>query len=206
MRDYEAAVTYVYENNLYINMTNKCSCRCSFCVRNNSDGSLYSNNLWYHGDEPSKEDILENLLSQDLQSYKEIVFCGYGEPSCRWDEMMWICDELKKHGNHYIRINTNGQSDLINGRNTPPELKGRADAVSVSLNASTPEKYHEICDSDYGLDALPAVIKFTADCVGIVPDVTMTVVSTMDDKEIEECRRICEGIGAKFHIREYIEE
>lgn len=201
----EASITYEYGKNLYINMTNQCSCRCYFCLRDNSDGSLYANNLWYDGDEPSKEEILESLLSRDLDSYEEIVFCGYGEPSCRWDEMMWLCDELKKKGDYFIRINTNGQSDLINGRETAGDLKGRADSISISLNASTPEKYHEICDSDYGLDALPAIIKFTSDCIKVIPNVTMTVVSTMGDEEIEKCREICEGIGARFHIREYIE-
>lgn len=200
----EAQITYEYEDSLYINLTNKCPCRCDFCLRQNSDGSLYSDNLWYHGPEPTKEEILMDLQCRDLLSYKEIVFCGYGEPACRWNDMMWLCDRLKEIGPYFIRLNTNGLSDLINKRSTAQEMIGRVDAVSVSLNASTPEKYDAICHSIYGLKALPAIIRFTSVAVLNVPHVRMTVVSTMDKEEITACRSICQSIGADFHIREYI--
>ena len=199
-------ISYEYQDSLYINMTNKCPCRCDFCLRSNSDGSLYADNLWYHGKEPGREEILQNLKERDLHSYKEIVFCGYGEPCCRFDDMLWLCDRLKELGGFTLRLNTNGLSDLINKRSTAPELKGRIDFISVSLNASTPEKYDRLCHSAFGLDALPAIIRFTSDALKYVPHVRMTVVSTMDSKEIEACRRICLDIGADFHIREYIDK
>ena len=120
--------------------------------------------------------------------------------------MMWLCDELKKNGHYYIRINTNGLSDLINKRVTAPELDGRVDEISISINASTPERYDEICHSAYGLDALPAIIKFTSTAVLCVPHVRMTAVSTMGKEELNECRAICESIGADFVVREYIDK
>lgn len=205
MKD-ERTITYEYGENLYVNMTNQCPNRCDFCLRQNSSGSLYASDLWYHGQEPTKEEIWQSLSGRDLNKYKEIVFCGYGEPACRWDDMMWLCDKLRAHGPHFIRIDTNGLADLITGRRASLELDGRVDAVSVSLNASTPEQYDAICHSKFGLEALPAILRFTAGAVLNVPHVRMTVVSTLPQKEIEACRRLCEETGADFFVREYIKE
>lgn len=196
-------ITYEHGKNLYINMTNMCPCHCDFCLRDDG-GSIYSSNLWYDGTEPSREEILADIKGRDLHKYEQLVFCGFGEPSCRWADMMWLCDEIKALGNFGIRINTNGLSDLINKRDTAADLDGRVDSISVSLNASTPEKYDAICHSKYGLDALPAIIRFTAGAVLTVPHVYMTVISTMGDEEIEACRDICNKIGAVLRVREYI--
>lgn len=201
-----ASISYEYGGSLYVNMTNKCPNRCDFCVRNNSSGSIYAEDLWYKGAEPTKEEILAELKSRDLLKYREIVFCGYGEPACRWDDMMWLCDRIKEMGSFLIRINTNGLADLITGKDAASELDGRADAVSVSLNASTAEKYDAVCHSRFGLDAFPAVLRFTGMAVINVPYVRMTVVSTMPAAEIEDCRRIAARLGADFHVREYIEK
>lgn len=91
-------ITYEYGDNLYINVTNQCPNACDFCLRNNSTGSLYADNLWYEGAEPTKEEILADLKKRDLNSYAEIVFCGYGEPACRWDDMLWLGRALKRNG------------------------------------------------------------------------------------------------------------
>ncbi len=203
---YGAPITYVYGKNLYVNMTNQCVNRCDFCLRNNSSGSLYAENLWYKGGEPTREEIWEDLDARDLNQYDQVVFCGYGEPACRWDDMMWLCDKIKGKGSHLIRINTNGLANLITGRDAAQELDGRADSVSVSLNASTPEKYDALCHSKFGLEALPAILKFTSTAVFNVPHVRMTVVSTMPKEEIEACRELCERLGADFFVREYIEK
>lgn len=200
------SLTYEYGKNLYINMTNQCPNNCDFCLRHNSSGSLYAKNLWYKGGEPAKEDIWADLEKRDLNSYDEIVFCGYGEPACRWDDMMWLCDKLREHGSYLLRLNTNGLADLINGRSTALELDGRMDTVSVSLNAPTAEKYDALCHSKFGLKAFPAILKFTGAAVLNVPHVYMTVVSTMPTEEIEACRSVCESIGAEFRVREYIDK
>lgn len=203
---YGASITYVYEDKLYVNMTNQCPNHCDFCLRNNSSGSLYAENLWYQGGEPTKEEIWAELSKEDLNRYQEVVFCGYGEPACRWDDMMWLCDQLKGCGSHFVRINTNGLADLITGRRTGLELDGRVDAVSVSLNASTPEGYDAVCHSRFGLKALPAILRFTADAAMNVPFVRMTVVSTMPKEEIDACRKLSEKVGADFFVRQYISQ
>ena len=95
-------ITYEYGDNLYINVTNQCPNACDFCLRNNSTGSLYADNLWYEGAEPTKEKILADLKKRDLNSYAEIVFCGYGEPACRWDDMLWLAARLKEMGNYTL--------------------------------------------------------------------------------------------------------
>ncbi|WP_369297975.1 TatD family nuclease-associated radical SAM protein [uncultured Neglectibacter sp.] len=198
------SIVYEYETGLYINLTNQCPNRCDFCLRQNSVGSLYADNLWYQGKEPTKEEIWAELERRDLNKYTEIVFCGYGEPACRWDDMMWLCDKLRAHGSHFIRINTNGLADLIVGRRVAEELDGRVDAVSVSLNASTAEKYDRLCHSKFGLEAFPAILRFTSGAVLNVPHVRMTVVGTMPKHEIEACKKVCESVGADFFVREYI--
>ena len=201
---YGASALYEYGGNLYVNMTNQCPNRCQFCLRQNSPGSLYANNLWYQGGEPSKEEFWNQLQRRDLNRYPEIVFCGYGEPACRWDDMMWLCDRIRGQGSHFIRVNTNGLANLITGRNAALELDSRVDAVSISLNASTPEGYDAICHSSFGLEALPAILRFTATAVFNVPHVRMTVVSTMPKAEQDACRQLAESVGADFFVREYI--
>lgn len=203
---YGASAVYEHGVNLYVNMTNQCPNRCQFCLRQNSAGSLYAENLWYRGGEPSKEEFWAQLQRRDLNQYPEIVFCGYGEPACRWDDMMWLCDRIRGQGSHFIRINTNGLANLITGRNAAIELDGRVDAVSVSLNASTPEGYDRVCHSCFGLRALPAILRFTATAVLNVPHVRMTVVSTMPKAEQEACRQLAESVGADFFVREYISQ
>ena len=203
---YGASALYEYGGNLYVNMTNQCPNRCQFCLRQNSSGSLYANNLWYQGGEPSKEEFWDQLQRRDLNRYPEIVFCGYGEPACRWDDMMWLCDRIRGQGSHFIRVNTNGLANLITGRNAALELDSRVDAVSISLNASTPEGYNAICHSSFGLEALPAILRFTATAVFNVPHVRMTVVSTMPKAEQEACRQLAESVGADLHVREYISD
>ncbi len=203
---YGASAVYEYGVNLYINMTNQCPNRCEFCLRQNSTGSLYANNLWYKGGEPTREEFWALLQRQDLNRYMEIVFCGYGEPACRWDDMMWLCDKIRAAGSHFIRINTNGLANLLTGRNAALELDGRADAVSISLNASTPEGYDRLCHSRFGPQALPAILRFTSTAVLNVPHVRMTVVGTMPKAEQEACRQLAESVGADFMVREYIPE
>lgn len=199
-------ITYEYGDNLYINVTNQCPNTCDFCLRNNSTGSLYADNLWYEGAEPTKEEILADLKKRDLNSYAEIVFCGYGEPACRWDDMLWLAARLKEMGNYTLRVNTNGLADCITGRNAAPEMHGLLDIVSISLNAPTAEKYDAVCHSKYGSEAFDAMLHFTAEAVKNVPHVVMTVVSTMPAEDIEACRKLCENAGAKFRVREYISE
>lgn len=196
-------ITYEYGKNLYVNLTNRCPNRCEFCLRTHSAGSIYAEDLWLER-EPSKEEILEDIKKRDLNQYQQLVFCGYGEPTCRLQDLLWLCDQVKKFSSIDIRINTNGLSDLINGKHSAAQLDDRVDIVSISLNAPNAEKYDDVCHSEYGLEAFPAILKFAAEAGLYVPKVYMTVVDTMPQADIDECRRICEGLGAIFRVRKYI--
>lgn len=196
-------ITYEYGKNLYVNLTNRCPNRCDFCVRTHSAGSIYAEDLWLER-EPTKEEILEDIKKRDLGQYQQLVFCGYGEPTCRLQDLLWLCDQVKKYSGIDIRLNTNGLSDLINGGHTAALLDDRVDIVSISLNAPNAEKYEELCHSEFGLEAFPAILRFAAGAGLFVPKVYMTVVDTMPQADIDECRRICEGLGAIFRVRKYI--
>ena len=196
-------ITYEYGKNLYVNLTNRCPNRCEFCLRTHRAGSIYAEDLWLER-EPSKEEILEDIKKRDLNQYQQLVFCGYGEPTCRLQDLLWLCDEVKKFSSIDIRINTNGLSDLINGKHSAAQLDDRVDIVSISLNAPNAEKYEDVCHSEFGLEAFPAILKFAAEAGLYVPKVYMTVVDTMPQADIDECRRICEGLGAIFRVRKYI--
>ena len=199
-------ITYEFEGSLYVNPTNRCNFACNFCLRHNkkSNGSIYNDNLWLIR-EPTKEEMLESILGWDLSKYKQLVFCGFGEPTHRFDDICWVIDQLKAKGENIpVRINTNGTGSLINGRDIAPDCKGRFDQVSVSLNTDTAEKYEALCHPKQP-GAFQAMKDFTKEVLKYVPHVTMTVVDTISPEEIEHCRHICEDeIGATYRVRAYI--
>ena len=146
------------------------------------------------------------LAEQKLAVYDEIVFCGYGEPTERLDCLFAICDFVKRDeglkGRLKTRLNTNGLSDLINQRATAKEFAGRLDAISISLNAPTAEKYHELCRPKYGTAAFAEILRFTEEVKQYVPEVTMSVVGfSISQQDIEDCRDIARKLGVKFRVR-----
>lgn len=197
-------ITYDYFGSLYINMTNRCDCHCVFCIRDQDASAL--GGLWLEK-EPTKEAVLEEILGRDLTHYAEIVFCGYGEPTCRADDMLWICDQLKDSGRADlppIRLNTNGHGSLINHRNITPELKGRLDAVSVSLNGSNQEEYVRLTRPGSGEKGWEAMLDFVREAVKYVPKVMVSIVDyDKSDEEIEACRKLAESLGAIFRVRPF---
>ena len=198
-------ITYIVENNLYVNMTNKCSNRCEFCIRNNGDGAYGSDPLWLER-EPSRGEILTSVLSHDLKAFSELVFCGYGEPTYRLDDAVWVAKAVKReHPETRIRINTNGQSDLILGRNTAPDYEGAFDIVSISLNTPTAEKYQQICHSIYGEAAFNALLTFAGRVKDFVPTVQLSAVKeTLTPEEIALCESISSELGVSLRLRDYI--
>lgn len=195
-------ITYVYKDNLYVNLTNRCPNRCDFCLRTTGDKVGDSGSLWLER-EPTVEEIWTDITKRDLTKYSQIVFCGYGEPTIRLSDVLTLCDKIRAVSSISIRINTNGLSDLIHHKDTAPLFAGKFDCVSVSLNASTPENYDKLCHSVYGLEALPAILRFTKNVAKVVPHVRMTVVDTMTDEELAACRALCETTGAEFCVRHY---
>ena len=198
-------ITYIVEGKLYVNITNKCSNRCEFCIRNNGDGAYGSDSLWLER-EPTRDEILESIFSRDLNEFPELVFCGYGEPTYRLDDAVFVAKAVKaRHPEMKVRINTNGHSDLIQGRDTAPEYEGAFDTVSISLNTPTAEKYQKICHSIYGESSFDALLSFAGRVKNYVPSVQLSAVKeTLTEEEIELCRKISIDLGVTLRLRDYI--
>ena len=198
-------ITYVVDGSLYVNMTNKCSNRCEFCIRNNGDGAYGSDSLWLER-EPTLDEVMNSVLSRDLSSYPELIFCGYGEPTYRLEDAVKVAKAVKeKYPEMKVRINTNGHSDLILGKNTAPMYEGTFDVVSISLNTPSPSRYQEICHSIFGEASHSALISFAKNVKQYVPKVILSVVKeTLTAEEIEQCRAISESAGVTLRIRDYI--
>lgn len=198
-------ITYQVKNGIYVNMTNRCPCACTFCLRQHGPSVYGSDPLWLKR-EPTVEEVCESLDGWDLTRYDEVVFCGYGEPTERLDDLLQVAAHIKSRGDIPIRINTNGLSDLIHGERTAPKLKGLIDTVSVSLNATNKEEYCKVVRPRFGLESYEAMLRFTKDCVAYVPNVVMTVVDVVTSpREQERCREICEELGATLRVRPYEE-
>jgi len=193
-------IVYPIRNSLYLNLTNRCSNRCTFCWKNASfmvkghDLELFR--------EPDARELLEAI--GDPKGYDEVVFCGFGEPLLRLDLVKTVAAELKKKGVK-IRIDTDGQANLVYGRNILPELKGLVDAVSVSLNAENAQKYHRLCRSPFGEKGFEGVLDFLREAKKVIPEVTATAL-TMPGVDLEACRRLAEDeLSVKFRPRAFDE-
>ena len=196
-------ITYAGRNSIYVNITNRCPCACVFCLRHNKDHVFNSNSLWLER-EPTVKEICDSIDTWDLEKYDEIVFCGYGEPTERLDDLLQVASYVKANGKTRIRINTNGLSDLINEEKTTHKLKGLIDSVSISLNATNKEEYFKIVRPKFGIDSYDAMLSFAKDCTEYVEEVIMTVVDVVTSKEEQErSREICESIGATLRVRPY---
>ena len=199
-------VTYAAGKAIYVNMTNRCPCACTFCLRHNKDHVFDSDSLWLER-EPTVKEVCDSLDGWDLTQYREIVFCGYGEPTERLDALLEVARYIRSKSDIKIRINTNGLADLIWNESTAPKLEGLIDAVSISLNATNKEDYLKVVRPKFGIDSYDAMLKFTNDCTRYVPSVVMTVVDVVTTKEEQElCRKICESVGATFRIRPFVED
>ena len=200
--EYIGDVFYEYGGGLYANLTNRCPCRCEFCIRDMVGALGGADSLWLRR-EPTLDEIKELLSEWDLSQFDELVFCGYGEPTERLSDLLEtarlakeLCPGIK------VRINTNGLSDLINKRDTTGDLAGMIDAVSISLNAKGPEEYLALCHPRFGIGSFDAILDYTRRVKEVVPDVTMSIVGgTIPRQDERPCREIAESLGVKFRIR-----
>ena len=198
-------ITYICGNSLYINLTNRCSNECVFCVRDKHDNVNGEDNLWLLR-EPTVEEIIEDIKKRDLSQFDMIVFCGFGEPFERFDDCKAVAKWIKETYGMEIRVNTNGQGSLISGRDITPEMEGLFDVVSISLNTDTAEKYDALCKSRFGEEAYDGLIEFAKNAKKYVKKVIFSVIDTVTTpEEIENCRKIAEECGVSFRVREYIE-
>lgn len=197
--DQSTKIAYKIRNSLYLNITNRCSNHCTFCPKFDNF-TVKGHNLMLSS-EPSFEEVLAAI--GEPENIDEVVFCGYGEPLIRLDLVKQLAAALKQRG-YQIRINTDGQANLVHGRNILPELAGLVDSISVSLNAPDASTYRTLCNTpflDAGFDGMCAFIR---EAVVHISQVTATAV-TVPGVPIDSCRQLAESLGAQFRVREYSE-
>ena len=198
-------ITYPVKSGLYVNLTNRCPCACVFCLRQNAPGIFGSDSLWLDR-EPTVDEIIASIESRNLDDFTELVFCGYGEPTERLDDLLSVARHLKsiRPGMH-VRVNTNGLSDLIHGEPTASKFKGLIDTVSISLNTPDPEEYLKVCRPKFGLESWQAMLDFAKSCRDYVPNVVMTIVDApVTTPEVQEkCKAITDSLGVRLRIRPY---
>lgn len=205
MKNKAMTVLYEVHNGLYVNLTNRCSCACTFCVRQTDDSVGKSDTLWLQH-EPTFEEVMEAFEGFDMSKYEELVFCGFGEPTEAFDLLKRVAAEAKRRWSIPVRVNTNGQGSLINERDIAPEFEGIVDTVSISLNTPNAEEYLKLTRSRYGEAAFPAVLEFAREVKKYVPNVVMSTVETTITKEEEkQCQAICDELGVTYRIRPWID-
>ena len=197
--DQSARIAYRIRNSLYLNITNRCSNNCSFCAK--FEDFTVKGHYLQLDHEPAAAEVLAAVGNPD--GFDEVVFCGYGEPLLRLDLIKEVAAHLKKKGCR-IRINTDGQANLVHGRNILPELAGLIDTISVSLNAADVETYQRLCNTPFGRDGFKAVCSFLQEAPRHIPEVIATAV-TVPGLDIAVIRKLAESLGVQFREREYAE-
>ena len=200
-----ANIVYTFENHVYLNITNACPCRCEFCIRKNGDSVGDADTLWFSGHSPTFEEIKAEIDAFDFSGYNdEIIFCGYGEPTCAFENLIKTAKYLKeKLPNCLLRINTNGLSDLLNHKPTAKEICENTDIVSISLNAPTSEKYEALCHPTFKEKAFPAILEFAKECKNYDVQVKFSLVDVISKEDIAQCRKIADSMGIPLRVREY---
>ncbi len=199
-------IFYEFDGKLYANITNKCPCACVFCIRRNGDGVGSSDSLWLDH-EPDFEEIAEAFDRFDKTGLSELVFCGYGEHMMRAEILLKTAEYVKEKTDMKIRINTNGLISLMNPNFDIAALKYRIDKVSISLNASDPDKYFRLTNSEYGLPSYNSMLNFALRVKEYVPEVSFTVVNCdLGEEEIERCTERAKDCGIPLRIRHYVRD
>ncbi len=194
----KTSFTYQIGKNLYINVTNRCNADCIFCDRKGEAAVSGYNLKMPKNEEPAAEVYIKEI--GDPKLYDEIVFCGFGEPTIRWDVVKQIAKYVKQNGGR-TRLDTDGHGSFINKRDITPELNWLIDIVSISINASDAQKYSELMRVEPKM--FDEMINFAKSAKKFVEKVVMSAV-LLDDVNISKIRKIVEQeIGAEFRGREY---
>ncbi|GFH88804.1 7-carboxy-7-deazaguanine synthase [Lachnospiraceae bacterium] len=198
-----ADILYRYKERVYLNITNKCCCNCTFCLRNHQEQYGEAENLWFDK-EPLMEEIIESIAAYDFGDCKEVVFCGFGEPTMELEKLLVVSRYMRSRYMFRIRLNTNGLSDLIYNRSTAQEICNAVDSISISLNMPDAESYTEVVRPVYGENAFEAMLQFAKDCKKYLNgNVRFSVVDVIGKENIEKCRLLAELLEIPLHIRAY---
>ena len=197
--DQSTKIAYQIRNSLYLNITNRCTNHCIFCAKF-EDFVVKGHELLLER-EPTAEEVMQAI--GDASGFDEVVFCGYGEPLLRLELIKEVAGRLKQQGIK-IRVNSDGQANLVHKRNILPELAGLVDAISVSLNAPNADEYQRLCQSGFGVEAFQAIKDFLRQAPEYIPEVIATAV-TYPGVNIVACEQLAQELGVQFRAREYQE-
>lgn len=195
-------ILYVYKDKVYLNITNKCPCACTFCIRSKKDAIGDASNLWLNHN-PSFEEVKAAIDAFDFNGYNEIIFCGYGEPTNSFDVLVKTAQYIRSKLDIKIRVNTNGLGSLVNGRDISAELCSNVDSVSISLNCSNKEDYLKTVRPKFGIDSFDEMLDFAKKCRALTENVALSVVDVIGEEEVEKCKKIAEGLNIPLRVRKY---
>ena len=205
-------LVYLLDGKIYINLTNRCTNDCIFCLRKDKD-DVVGQTLWLDDENSTADDVIKQfelkrneLLTTHNLPFKEVIFCGYGEPMLKFDVMKQVAKYIKdKYPETKIRVNTNGHANYVYKKNVVPECKGLIDEFSVSLNGTTKEEYDELSQPKFD-EAYDEMKKFIKACSDEGISVVASVVEGYKGRhlDLEKCEEIAKSLGAKFRVREWI--
>lgn len=197
-----ADIIYTYHNNVYFNITNRCTCKCVFCIRDEKETLGEAKEMW-HDHNPSFEEIKAAIDDFDFAPYTEAVFCGYGEPTCSYNNLIAAAKYMREKNPHIsLRLNTNGLGELYNKKPIVEELAQYIDAVSISLNAPNAVRYQEVTRPCYE-NAFKDMLAFAEKSKSAFKDVKFSVVSIISEEEIADSRKLADEMGIPLRVRIY---
>lgn len=197
-----ADIIYTYHNNVYFNITNRCTCKCVFCIRDEKETLGEAKEMW-HDHNPSFEEIKAAIDDFDFAPYTEAVFCGYGEPTCSYNNLIAAAKYMRENNPHVsLRLNTNGLGELYNKKPIVEELAQYIDAVSISLNAPNAVRYQEVTRPCYE-NAFKDMLAFAEKSKSAFKEVKFSVVSIISEKEIADSQKLADEMGIPLRVRIY---
>ena len=198
-------ILYIYKNKVYLNITNKCPCACTFCIRSKKDAIGNASSLWLNHN-PSFEEVKKAIDDFNFDGFDEVIFCGYGEPTNSFDVLVQTAKYLRHKFGIKIRVNTNGLGSLVNERDISKELCDNVDAVSISLNCSNKEDYLETVRPKFGIKSYDEMLDFAKKCKKHTDNVMLSVVDVIGKEEVEKCQKIADDLGIALRVRVYSED
>ena len=195
-------ILYTYKDNVYLNITNKCPCACTFCIRSQKNAIGSADNLWLEHN-PDFNEVKSAIDNFDFTGYNEVIFCGYGEPTNAFELLLKVAQYIRSKMNIKIRVNTNGLGSLSNERDISQELCQNVDAVSISLNCSNEEDYNKVVRPKFGIKSYSAMLDFARNCKKYTDDVMLSVVDVIGEEEIAKCQKIADNLGIKLRVRKF---
>ncbi|WP_250658563.1 TatD family nuclease-associated radical SAM protein [Alkalimarinus coralli] len=196
MNNEHSTIVYTIRDSLYINLNNRCTLKCSFCPKFNGSWQVHDYDLALDH-KPSAEEVIDEI--GDPTQYDEVVFCGFGEPTLRLQELISVARWVKQKGGN-VRVNTDGLANLAHKRNVLPELADCVDSLSISMNGQNEEVYNQHCKP--GLNkSWHNMMGFLAAAPSYIEDVTATAIEGLEGVDIDACEKLAKSLGVKFRKR-----